>query len=41
MVLTIVLVGDEPREYFEAGDSFGLGLGGALGRGVVTRRLFI
>jgi len=41
MVVTIALVGDEPREYFEAGDSFGLWLGNDLGRGVVTRRLFV
>lgn len=41
MVVTIVLVGDEPREYFEAGDSFGLWLGSDLGHGVVTRRLFV
>jgi hypothetical protein len=41
MVVTIVLVGDEPREYFEAGDSFGLRLGSDLGHGIVTRRLFV
>jgi hypothetical protein len=41
MVVTIVVVGDQPREYFEAGDSFGLWLGNDLGRGVVTRRLFV
>jgi hypothetical protein len=41
MVVTIVLVGDEPREYFEAGDGFGLWLGSDLGHGVVTRRLFV
>ncbi len=41
MIVTIVLVGDDPREYFEAGDSFALWLGSDLGRGVVTRRLFI
>jgi hypothetical protein len=39
-VLTITLVCDAPRDYFDVGDRFTLGIGGDLGRGVVTRRLF-
>jgi hypothetical protein len=39
--MTIVLAGDEPCEYFEVGDSFTVWLGRDLGRGIVTRRLFI
>jgi hypothetical protein len=30
-----------PGEYFEIGDSFAFWLGHDLGRGVVTRRLFV
>jgi len=41
MIMTIVLVGDEPREYFEAGDTFTVWMGRDLGRGIVTRRLFV
>jgi hypothetical protein len=41
LIMTIVLVGDELREYFEVGDSFTVWLGRDLGRGIVTRRLFI
>jgi hypothetical protein len=41
LIMTIVLTDDEPREYFEVGDSFTVWLGQDLGRGVVTRRLFI
>jgi hypothetical protein len=41
LIMTIVLVGDEPREYFEVGDSFTVWQGRDLGRGIVTRRLFI
>jgi len=41
MIMTIVLVGDEPREYFEVGDMFTVWMGRDLGRGIVTRRLFI
>jgi hypothetical protein len=41
LIMTIVLVGDEPREYFEAGDTFTVWMGRDLGRGIVTRRLFI
>jgi hypothetical protein len=41
MIMTIVLNADEPREYFEVGDSFTVWRGHDLGRGIVTRRLFI
>jgi hypothetical protein len=41
MIMTIVLVGDEPREYFEVGDTFTVWMGRDLARGIVTRRLFI
>lgn len=41
MIMTIVLVGDDPREYFEVGDTFTVWAGRDLGRGIVTRRLFI
>jgi len=41
MIMTIVLVGDEPREYFGVGDMFTVWMGRDLGRGIVTRRLFI
>jgi hypothetical protein len=39
--MTIVLVGDNPREYFDVGDEFAFWLGGDTGHGVVTRRLFV
>jgi hypothetical protein len=41
VIVTVALVGDEPRQYFEVGDSFALWMGSELGSGVVTRRLFI
>ena len=41
VIMTIALVGDDPREYFDIGDHFALWLGSDIGRGVVTRRLFI
>jgi hypothetical protein len=41
MIMTIVLAGDEPREYFEVGDAFTVWPGRDLGRGIVTRRLFV
>jgi len=41
VIVTVALVGDEPRQYFEVGDSFALWVGSELGSGVVTRRLFI
>jgi len=41
VIMTIVLVGDHPRQYFEVGDQFAFWLGHDLGRGIVTRRLFV
>jgi hypothetical protein len=41
LIVTIQLVGDELREYFDVGDPFSLWLGGDIGRGIVTRRLFV
>jgi hypothetical protein len=41
VIMTIVLVGDNPREYFDVGDEFAFWLGGDTGHGVVTRRLFV
>jgi hypothetical protein len=35
-LVTVVLVGGEPREYFEVGDRFALWFGGDVGSGVVT-----
>jgi hypothetical protein len=40
-LITVRLLGDEPREYFDVGDHFSLWLGHDFGSGVVTRRLFI
>ncbi len=39
-IMTISLVGDDPSEYFGAGDRFPLWLGHDAANGVVTRRLF-
>jgi len=41
VIVTVVLVGGDPRDYFDIGDSFALWLGRDLGSGVVTRRLFV
>jgi len=40
-IVTIVLTGDAPREYFDIGDHVALWLGSDIASGVVTRRLFI
>jgi hypothetical protein len=40
-LVTVQLVADEPRQYFDVGDHFFLWLGHDVGNGVVTRRLFI
>lgn len=40
-IMTIVLTGDDPDEYFGIGAPFALWLGSDIARGVVTRRLFI
>jgi hypothetical protein len=41
VVLTIALAGTDPGEYFDVGDHFALWLGGDVGHGLVTRRLFV
>jgi len=41
VIMTVALMADDPGEYFEIGDSFAFWLGHDLGRGVVTRRLFV
>jgi hypothetical protein len=41
MLVTIELVGDEPRECLDVGDHFALWRGGDVCQGIVTRRLFI
>lgn len=40
-IMTIVLMCDDPREYFDIGDSFAFWRGSDFGRGIVTRRLFV
>lgn len=39
-IVTITLAGDDPAEYFSAGDHFALWMGHDIADGVVTRRLF-
>ena len=41
VIMTVALACPEPSEYFEVGDHFALWLGGDIGHGVVTRRLFV
>ena len=41
VIMNVVLVCDDPREYFDIGDSFAFWLGSDGARGVVTRRLFV
>jgi hypothetical protein len=41
VIMTIALTCPAPAEYFEVGDHFALWLGGDIGHGVVTRRLFV
>lgn len=41
VMLTVALAGDDAREYFDIGASFSLWLGNDIGRGVVTRRMFV
>ncbi len=41
VIMTVVLQGDDPADYFGAGDRFALWLGHDQVRGVVTRRLFV
>jgi hypothetical protein len=40
-IVTVTLTGDNPLEYFSAGDHFALWLGHDIADGVVTRRLFV
>ena len=39
--MNVVLVCDDPRGYFDIGDSFAFWLGSDHARGVVTRRLLV
>ena len=39
-IVTVMLTGDDPADYFTAGDHFALWLGHDIADGVVTRRLF-
>ena len=41
VIMTIALACDDPGEYFDIGDHFALWLGGDVGHGIVTRRLFV
>ena len=41
VIMTVTLACPDPSEYFEIGDHFALWLGGDIGHGVVTRRLFV
>jgi hypothetical protein len=41
VIMTVVLVCDDPRGHFDVGDSFAFWLGSERARGVVTRRLFV
>jgi hypothetical protein len=41
VVMTVVLQCDDPRDYFDIGDTFAFWLGSDRARGVVTRRLFV
>jgi hypothetical protein len=41
VIMTVSLAAPDPSEYFEIGDHFALWLGGDIGHGVVTRRLFV
>jgi hypothetical protein len=40
-IVTVALVGDDPRDFFDIGDQFALWLGSDIGRGIVSRRLFV
>ena len=41
LIVTIVLTGDDPGQYFDIGDHFALRLGADSASGIVSRRLFI
>jgi hypothetical protein len=40
-IVTVVLVGEDPGDYFHVGGHFTLWQGSDVGHGVVTRRLFV
>jgi hypothetical protein len=40
-VVTLRLVGDDVPEYLEVGSEFDLWLGSDVGKGIITRRLFL
>ena len=40
-IVTVMLTGDDPAEYFSAGDHFALWMGHDIADGVVTRRVFV
>ena len=40
-IVTVMLTGDDPAEYFSAGDHFTLWMGHDIADGVVTRRVFV
>jgi len=41
LLVTLRLAGDDVADYLETGGHFDLWLGGVVGHGVVTRRLFV
>jgi hypothetical protein len=41
VIMNVVVVCDDPREYFDIGDSFAFWFGSDRARGVVTRRLLV
>jgi hypothetical protein len=41
VVLVVTVIGDDAGDYFGAGEDFALWRGHDIGRGVVTRRLFV
>ena len=41
VLVTLRLAGDDVADYFGIGGHFDLWLGGEVGRGIVTRRLFV
>ena len=41
LLVTLRLAGDDVADYLEIGGHFDLWLGGVVGHGVVTRRLFV
>jgi hypothetical protein len=41
VIVTVVVMCDQPAEYFGIGDRFSFWLGRDVGRGIVTRQLFV